>query len=445
VTPPSAPSAGGSPPAGHADPGSITAPLTVGVTGTGVRATVTPWGDVAPYGGPTLRWDVAADDRWHVPADETAVRQRRIEGTPVVETRLRVPDGDAVQRVWSVADAGGLTIVEVENESPLPFAVAFSGSAVVTERPPADVPIRGIDLPSGTIVLPVGHRSSIRVVIPHDPDRARPDRLAPRVAQLAPHMAVVRGWQTVVHQASRLVLPDEGLVEAVTAARCDLLLEGPVDAASDPIGFLLDVAELGRLGDGAEAWMPEIVEPIAAVARSADPDVDMALRACERLAITAADDRAAGDIARLRVRRLRDGLGEPPTGETDAVSFSDIRRGPSAGRFVAAVETLLADARGRLLGAGIPRRWLGSNFEVHGIPTGPRSSVSYAVRWHGDRPAVLWEQQGDPQRLTSPAAGPGWSTLEPSGEALWAAAAAPTRLGLTVEPGGPPAEPHSFG
>ena len=36
------------------------------------------------------------------------------------------PGGDAVQRVYSVADAGGLTIIEMTNDSPLPIAVAFS-------------------------------------------------------------------------------------------------------------------------------------------------------------------------------------------------------------------------------------------------------------------------------------------------------------------------------
>ncbi len=61
-----------------------------------------------------------------MPAQEPTVRQERIEGTPVVETRIRVPDGDAVQRVWAVSDVGGTVIVEFENESPMPFAIALS-------------------------------------------------------------------------------------------------------------------------------------------------------------------------------------------------------------------------------------------------------------------------------------------------------------------------------
>ena len=35
-----------------------------------------------------LDWYVAADDRWHNPAQEPSVRQTRRAGVPVVETRL---------------------------------------------------------------------------------------------------------------------------------------------------------------------------------------------------------------------------------------------------------------------------------------------------------------------------------------------------------------------
>jgi hypothetical protein len=45
--------------------------------------------------------------------------------------------------------------------------------------------------------------------------------------------------------------------------------------------------------------------------------------------------------------------------------------------------------------------------------------VAYAVRWHGSRPAVLWEQTGDPVELVAPAVAPAWRTREATGEALW--------------------------
>ena len=118
---------------------------------------------------------------------------------------------------------------------------------------------------------------------------------------------MVSGWLTVCERASRLGLPDQQLVDAVIAARCDLLLDGPVDQA-DPLGFLADVAQIVRLGDDAEAWLPEVIGPLERIGRERGPRVDEVLVAVERLAVTAGDERAAGDIAALIARRRRDGL-----------------------------------------------------------------------------------------------------------------------------------------
>jgi hypothetical protein len=68
------------------------------------------------------------------------------------------------------------------------------------------------------------------------------------------------------------------------------------------------------------------------------------------------------------------------------------------------------------------------------VPTGPRSSVGFAIRWHGERPAVLWEQHGPPQLLTAPTVDPEWSSPAASGEALWAAPPEPTRIGVSIAP-----------
>jgi len=48
--------------------------------------------------------------------------------------------------------------------------------------------------------------------------------------------------------------------------------------------------------------------------------------------------------------------------------------------------------------------------------------MSFAVRWHGPRPAVLWEITGAAGLLiTGGAADPSWHTTDASGEALLAA------------------------
>ena len=80
--------------------------------------------------GWSLDWWIGADDRWHVPSREAAVRQDLIDDAPVIETRVKVPGGDAVHRAYGVCsprtDGGRAWVMaEVENATRVPFAVAL--------------------------------------------------------------------------------------------------------------------------------------------------------------------------------------------------------------------------------------------------------------------------------------------------------------------------------
>src|SRR5699024_5602303 len=117
----------------HGPPGQARAPrhalmgLLVGSLGNPGRASVAARGGVQVVGASwTLGWWIGGDDRWRLPAVEAAVRQHPVEGTPVVETAMRVPGGDAVQRVYGIGGPGGIVIVEIENASPAPFVVALT-------------------------------------------------------------------------------------------------------------------------------------------------------------------------------------------------------------------------------------------------------------------------------------------------------------------------------
>ncbi|MGI9645481.1 MAG: hypothetical protein ACR2O6_09255, partial [Ilumatobacteraceae bacterium] len=323
--------------------------------------------------------------------------------------------------VWSVGDHGGMTIVEVHNDSPRAFAVAFSGRGLLTDRPVSDVPPQGIDLPDDAIVLPVGHRTSVRVGFA----AGESDRATGALPPVADPAAVVRGWTAVTGRAGRFELPDERLVHEVTAARSDLLLDGPVDPATDPAGFVFDVAQLARLGEPAAEWLPDVVGPIESIARNDSADAAAALSAAAGLVAAAGDSLATADLGRLLGRR-----GDDPA--APRAGFAELERGDSAGRFAHDVEALLV-AGGVLLARGFATPWLGAELAVHGLPTAPRSTVSFAVRWHGARPAVLWEQHGPPVTLTAPAVDPQWSSGAPSGEALWAEPPKRTPLRLTPE------------
>jgi hypothetical protein len=100
-----------------------------------------------------------------------------------------------------------------------------------------------------------------------------------------------------------------------------------------------------------------------------------------------------------------------------------------------------ATADGLVLCAVWPDAWLGAGVEVHGLRT-TLGAVSFAVRWHGERPALLWELDPHPGvgpvGLSIPGLDPSWSTTEPRGEALLAAP------GARVVPEPAPAEGDSF-
>jgi len=120
--------------------------------------------------------------------------------------------------------------------------------------------------------------------------------------------------------------------------------------------------------------------------------------------------------ARAAARAVRSGRPVEPVGEATTPDAG-------AGRRIERVEGLVARPATRgvcaLFPTGIDRSWWGSNFEAHGLRAGPAHRVSVAVRWHGERPAVLWEVEGAPGlTLTGGAHDPTWRSSEAAGEAL---------------------------
>jgi hypothetical protein len=384
---------------------------TIGVVGGTWRATVTRWGAVVPHdGGPPLDWAVAGDERWHFPRDERSVRQTLLRGVPVVETRMRVGGGDAVHRAYAVADGDGLTVVEVENRSAQPFAVAFTRRDVRTTRPIPDVPFVGVELPPGSWVAPVGHRASVRIALAH-----RAPSAGPLPQRLPTPDQVARGWEQQLAVGARF----EGAAGAgvpVARLRAALLLDGAGDAADDPAGYLFAVRELTELGIDPRPVVDAVagaLERMTRPRRSADVvpwDVDAGAEAAWQILRAAGERRGATDAVRLR-RALAAAApppSEPPTGPA-ALGWL---------RWRLAVD----DRHGAvdLLPAPLPAQWTGHDVEAHGLRVG-NGTVSLAIRWHGSRPALLWEAHGV-RRLTCSGLDRGWSTDRPAGDALLAGA-----------------------
>jgi hypothetical protein len=283
----------------------------LGTIGGSERAVVDPRGLVTPWpDGWSLDWWVGADDAWHLPARSAGVRQRLVGDAPVVETVARVPGGEVVHRAWAVVGgpgvpAGGAVVVELENASPVPVAVAFAvrpfgplGRSAVTSitldglvvsvdgRPALVLPKAPSRVATGSAALdavvptvagdavaawpdvgarcsagrasaaflfPLPHTASVRVLLPlvaQRPGAAR--RRAEREPDPDPRAAadagrVAAGWAAQTERAARVDLPEPRLGEAVAAARSFALLHAAGDdVASWPPTVIggLDTAEL---------------------------------------------------------------------------------------------------------------------------------------------------------------------------------------------------------
>ena len=88
----------------------------------------------------------------------------------------------------------------------------------------------------------------------------------------------------------------------------------------------------------------------------------------------------------------------------------------------ALVDCLVAEAPDHLTIAPLlPDEWIGAPVDAHGLLT-RHGTLSFSVRWHGTRPALLWELQ--PARAGNPATrircglDDSWQTGTPAGEAL---------------------------
>ncbi len=123
-------------------------------------------------------------------------------------------------------------------------------------------------------------------------------------------------------------------------------------------------------------------------------------------------------------------------GPTGAIGDDDLRAGAALWNAYRSV-LLREHAGGVDVLPGFPPEWRGGAIEVHRASTawGP---VSFAIRWHGARPALLWEvhRPGWSGRMTCSTLDAEWSSAEPTGETLLSGSVTPLPV--------PPASGESF-
>jgi hypothetical protein len=421
----------------------------VGVRGGAWLGGVNAWGDVFVDGKERLRWFVAADDRWYRPSRETTVRQREISGVPVIETRIKVPGGDAVQRVYGVADFGGAIVVEIYNDSSLPFAVAFDRGDIAAMREPSPTGVQGIDLPVGSVVFPVGHHATMRVaILIRDLERSLERKISAQELESLPSFEQVeRGWLAALRVASRVDVPEASWANILTTQRCKLLLKSGGGATGDGesgrdddfVDLILDRAERVKLGDKADQWVDEVAAATESVIRRCAKNRnakwfdERAIVLASMVLNRAGEKRGQKDVAQAWSRVVSDAVGLGDFGlvlGVDAEVDRDQLANFSGVRQIAWVESQLVAQRHdgviEICPRGIDAAWLGANFECHRLVASAEHLISFAVRWHGEKPALLWEIDGPAgARVAASAVDGTFSSVEMRGETLLSGFAAP--------------------
>lgn len=299
-------------------------------------------------------------------------------------------------------------------------------------------------------LVPLTPRTPLRVVVPIEGEPA--GRGSPE--------DVASGWRAVVGRAASVELPDEAASRAwdrgVAAA---ILAAGglePEDAARsavvlDQVG-LVEEADRARAAV-AHAYQQSSLSPVAApvalralasrrlrsgrvsgLAEWAGPLVDAAgdhLDAFTLEQVAAALEPEAPAAARDARRLLaeiasRSSVSAPATsgdGLGAALRHSAEFGGDGLVGLEALLDCLVAEAADHIvMAAGLPAAWRGASVDALSLVT-RHGTLSFSVRWHGSRPALLWDLAPPMLGARSPVAlrcglDPSWSTSELAGEAL---------------------------
>jgi len=329
----------------------------VGTLTTGIAAEVDADG-VVNRPGLRLGWRVRSGNDWLTPGRDAPTRQSRPDPAPVVHTALRIAGGDAVERVYAIGDGDdAIVVVEVENDSPEAIAVGLV-----------------VDAPSALAVDDYGVRVDGALVL-----------------------SFVRR-PGAVEDGNVLVFP----VPHRTTVRVALTSRSGVDVRA-----LADVEAVRRAWDRIldRGLRTELPEPLQSEIDAARADVLLAPESAGAFAALEAwgfDNEATAMWERLPGRARR-----------------AAKRGPADGLLVATRDALVRESRRAVdVLPGFRVAWLGQSVAAHDIPT--RAGLcSFALRWHGARPALLWDMPPG-TTVRAPALDPAWSSNEPVGDTLLA-------------------------
>ena len=449
----------------------------------------------------SLDWWIAAEDKLHTPSTVPSVRQARLGAGPVIQTSLRVPGGDIIQRTWAVKQSGGAAVaIEFENTTATPVGLTLAVRPFdltgVSSSPTVRLGADRVDVDDYTLwlssevrdtvpeldaaVVPLPHKAVVRVLLVSPDVTWSADRPLPTAREAQ------KGWDSLITSGTSVALPEDRLTDLFDQTRGRLALNthnllgrieelhptagdeltalchgGFRNEAIDTLRVLLAdrwhpprlkrnspraaaAAVLDGLGWAvsmyAPGWAEEFLPAATALAQTVakkgtEEQIQQAHAGLARVLV------AAGEISAATGVDPSMGLARSGTLETLADLSAHVQTSSESGSWgadeVGPATTALSSLRGLLvreawdntqpvvdLFPNFPAAWRGGSVELHSLPT-VFGDVSAAIRWHGYRPALLWEFDraehcSVPVKVRCSAFDPDWSTTDRKGETLLA-------------------------
>ena len=199
--------------------------------------------------------------------------------------------------------------------------------------------------------------------------------------------------------------------------------------SENPVDLVLDRAERVKLGDKPGQWVDEVAMATEEIIRSCAQNRTVqwfeqrAILSASMVLYRAGETRGQQDIAQAWSRLLGAGdLGVSDLGVGAEIAREDLA-GFSGVRQIAWIESQFVAQRHddviEICPLGINAAWFGANFECHKLVASPEHLISFAVRWHGEKPALLWEIEGPVGACVAASAlDHGFSSAQMRGETL---------------------------
>jgi len=313
---------------------------------------------------------------------------------------------------------------------------------------------------NAALIWAVPHTATLRVWMPLS-GTVPPGAAVPGIDD------VIRGWDRHLSSLPNIVVEETPVAEAIPAMARDLLCRTPADGDvaawmialadlgygreavpgvrwlgddEDPAQVIHATGRLGQLGFQGE-WQQDALTPLAKAAHAmvrgatTQPMAGWG-SAVVTSAATVADAIQQPDVAD-RLRKLAStvvashgdasatrplALASPTwtwCGQEHAHDLGETARVAAALR-----QLVVSDGPGEIrLLSEMPVAWRGTNVEAHNVMCAD-GILSFGLRWHGPRPALLWEfepaqgAESSTFRLTVPGVSSDWVGTERAGEAL---------------------------